>query len=205
MFIIKRNYYLYIENTKDINLNRIKKGKKISIIYRNNKSQEKIEKLYKFRKQCNIKGFKLYISNNIKLLKSCKADGLYLSSFNKKIYLNKNLNLIGSAHSYKEINEKIKQRCNVIFLSRLFKTSYREDKQHFGLIKFNLLISKYKATIVYFHYFQCFLSNFFEFPLMYLIICLLIFLGIKLLSSIIFRASITFIRTILNFWYNFFS
>ena len=148
MFIIKRNYYLYIENTKDINLNRIKKGKKISIIYRNNKSQEKIEKLYKFRKQCNIKGFKLYISNNIKLLKSCKADGLYLSSFNKKIYLNKNLNLIGSAHSYKEINEKIKQRCNVIFLSRLFKTSYRDDKQHLGLIKFNLLISKYRATIV---------------------------------------------------------
>ena len=34
MFIIKNNYYLYIENTKDISLNYIKKNKKISIIYR---------------------------------------------------------------------------------------------------------------------------------------------------------------------------
>ena len=62
MFIIKSDYYLYIENTKN---------------------------LCSFRKKCNEKGFKLYISNDIKLLRDCKADGLYLSSYNKKIYLNK--------------------------------------------------------------------------------------------------------------------
>ena len=32
MFIIKNNYYLYIENTKDININNIKKIKK-SLLY----------------------------------------------------------------------------------------------------------------------------------------------------------------------------
>ena len=148
MFIIKLNYYLYIENTKNIDLNCIKKNKKISIIYRNNNVQESTEKLHRFRKQCSAKGFKLYFSNNIKLLKKCKAHGLYLSSFNKKIYLNKNLNLIGSAHSFKEVNEKIKQGCKTIFLSRLFKTSYKNKKGHMGLIKFNLLTRKYKITIV---------------------------------------------------------
>ena len=37
MFIIKSNYYLYIENTNNIDLNCFKKSKKFSIIYRNNK------------------------------------------------------------------------------------------------------------------------------------------------------------------------
>ncbi len=148
MFIIKSNYYLYIENTNNIDLNSIKRTEKISIIYRNNNIQENIKKLNRFRKKCGTKGFKLYISNNMKLLKDCKADGLYLSSFNKKIHLNKNLNLIGSAHSFKEINEKIKQGCKTIFLSRLFKTDYNDRKGHLGPIKFNLLISKYKIAII---------------------------------------------------------
>ena len=148
MFIIKNNYYLYIENTKNIDLNCIKKSKKISIIYRFKNIQESIETLSKFKKKCAVRGFRLYIANNIKLFKSCKADGLYLSSYNKKIYLKKNINLIGSAHSFKEINEKIKQGCKTIFLSRIFKTSYKDKKGHLGPIKFNLMINKFRITLV---------------------------------------------------------
>ena len=148
MFIIKNNYYLYIENTKNIDLNCVKKNKKISFIYRNNQSPENVERIHKFRKQCTAKGFKLYIANNIKLLKKCKANGLYLSSFNKKNYLKQNLDLIGSAHSFKEIYEKIKQGCKTIFLSRLFKTNYKDNKRHLGVIKFNLISSKYKVRII---------------------------------------------------------
>ena len=148
MFIIKNNYYLYIENTNNIDLNCIKKNKKISIIYRNNNIQENIEKIFKFRKQCFKAGFKFYIANNIKLFKDSRADGLYLSSFNRKIYLNKNINLIGSAHNFREINQKIKQGCKTIFLSRLFKTSYVDKNVHLGLVKFNLLTSKYRITII---------------------------------------------------------
>ena len=148
MFIIKSNYFFYIENTNNINLNCIKKNNKISIIYRNNNTPENIKKLCLLKKQCKAKGFKLYIANNIKLLKDCKADGLYVSSFNKKIYLNKNVNLIGSAHTFKEINEKIKQGCKTVILSRLFETSYKDKKGHLGPIKFNLLASKYKITMI---------------------------------------------------------
>jgi thiamine monophosphate synthase len=148
MFIIKTYYYLYIENTEDINLNIIKKNKKICIVYRNNKVKENIDKLRKFRKHCSRKNFKFYVSNDINLLRNCKADGLYLSAFNKKIYLDKNIKLIGSAHSYKEINEKVKQGCKTIFLSRLFRTSYAEKKGHLGTIKFNLIVNKFKVSIV---------------------------------------------------------
>ena len=73
---------------------------------------------------------------------------MYISSYNKKIYLNKNLDLIGSAHSFKEISEKIKQGCKTIFLSRLFKTNYKDKKGYLGLVKFNLLALKYKIAIV---------------------------------------------------------
>ena len=139
MFIIKDNYYLYIENTKTLNLNYIKKNKKISIIYRNNDIQENYINIKKFRKKCRYKKFKFYVANNYKLAKYCHADGLYLSSYNKKIYLDRNLKVIGSAHSFKEINEKVKQGCDVVILSRLFKTSYKNKKSYLGTTKFNLM------------------------------------------------------------------
>ena len=148
MFIIKNYYYLYIDNTKDIDFDYIKKNKKILVIYRNNKITHNIEELKTFRKQCNKKGFKLYIANNFKLAIACRADVLYISSYNKKIYFNKTLNLIGSAHNFKEINQKIKQGCTTVVLSRLFKTNYKTKKTNLGIIKFNLLKKNYLINII---------------------------------------------------------
>jgi thiamine monophosphate synthase len=148
MFIIKNNYYLYIENTNDVNLNLIKKNRKIFFIYRNNNINENLEKLKKFRKKCHEKGFKFYVSNNLELFKKCKADGLYVSSFNKKFYQKNQLNLIGSAHNFREINQKMKQGCKTIFLSRLFRTSYKKKRSYLGLVKFNLIARKYMLNIV---------------------------------------------------------
>ena len=48
MFIFKKNYFLIIENTKDINLNNIKKNDKFILIYRNNNS-ESLNTLRHFR------------------------------------------------------------------------------------------------------------------------------------------------------------
>ena len=139
MFIIKNNYFLYIENTQSINVDCLKSNKKISIIYRNNGIQESLVKLSKFRNKCKIKRFKFYIANNSQLAKNCQADGLYISAHNKKKYLKYNLNLIGSAHNYKEIHGKIKQGCKTVIFSRLFKTSYKNKKGSLGVIKFNLI------------------------------------------------------------------
>ena len=148
MFIIKNNYYLYIGNTKDVDLNYIRKSKKISIIYRNNASPEDIEKIISFKKLCNQKSFKFFVANDFKLAKNCKADGLYISSYNKKIYLNTNLNITGAAHNFGEIYKKIKQGCDTIILSRLFKTSYKNKKDNLGIVKFNLIKQNFSINII---------------------------------------------------------
>ena len=81
-----------------------------------------------------------------KLAKKIKADGLYISAFNKNIYMN--IKLIGSAHNFKEINQKIRQRCKTIILSRLFKTNYKEKKDFYGILKFNLINQKYNLNLI---------------------------------------------------------
>ena len=60
----------------------------------------------------------------------------------------KNINLIGSAHNFREISEKITQGCKTILLSRLFKTSYKNKKDFLGVLRFNLIVQKYKVSIV---------------------------------------------------------
>jgi thiamine monophosphate synthase len=148
MVIIKNNYYLYIENIQSINLNKYLKNNKISFIYRGNNARENLLNLIKFKKKCSIKNFKLYIANDLDLAIKCDADGLYLSSYNKKRYFTKKIDLIGSAHNHKEINEKQKQGCKKIILSRLFKTTYKNKRSFLGNTKFNLIIKKYKTKII---------------------------------------------------------
>jgi len=145
MFIIKNNYYLYIDNINTINLNLLKRPNKFIIIYRNFFLKENIKKLIIFKKKCNRKKIKFYIANHYNLAKKCNADGLYLSSHNKNIY--HDIDVIGAAHNYKEINQKIKQRCKVILLSRLFKTTYTNKRSFLGIPKFNLIIKNYNIEI----------------------------------------------------------
>ena len=148
MVIIKNNYYLYIENTQSIDFDKYKKNSKISFIYRNTSNRNNLLKLKRFKKKCSSKNFKLYIANDLNLAIKCHADGLYLSSYNKKRFFIKKIDLIGSAHNHKEINEKQKQGCKTIILSRLFTTNYKNKKNFLGNIRFNLIIKKYKTKII---------------------------------------------------------
>ena len=147
MFIIKNYYFLYTDNTQSINFRSLKHNKKYTIIYRAiDFKKENIRLINSFRKKCNIRKIKFYVANDYNLAKKTKADGLYLSAYNKRIY--HNINVIGSAHNYKEINQKIKQKCKTIFLSRLFKTCYKNKKSFYGLLKFNLIIKNFKIMII---------------------------------------------------------
>jgi thiamine monophosphate synthase len=148
MFIIKKNYYLYIENTMSINLDHLRNNNKIIIIYRNNGDLESYTKLITFRRKCELKSFKFYVANDYKLARSCHADGFYISSYNKKNYTKHFSNFIGSAHNFKEIYEKIKQGCRTIMLSRLFKTSYENKKSYLGPIKFNLIEKNFLVNLI---------------------------------------------------------
>ena len=148
MFIVKKNYFLIIESIKDLDLKKIKKRNKFSVIYRNNKKIENFEELSKFRKACKIKGVRFFVANNIDLATNIKSDGLYLSSYNNSlkshIFKKSNFHLIGSAHNFKEITFKIKQGCSLILLSKLFMVNYDKKAPYLGIVKFNnnLKVSK---------------------------------------------------------------
>ena len=149
MFVLKNNYYLYIDNTKIFDLSLIKKRNKFTIIYRNLGKLEIIEQIKKFRTECKRKGVKFFIANNASLAIKCKADGLYLSSHNSNHYNNfTKLDIIGSAHNKREINHKIKQGCQKIVFSRLFKTNYPNKLSYLGIVKFNLLIKDIKLPTI---------------------------------------------------------
>ena len=152
MFISKNNYYLYIENTKTLNLSLIKKRNKFIIIYRNNSKHESINQLKKFKKECKKRSIKFYFANNLRTAVKCEADGLYISSYNNKNYntrFTKNsLEVIGSAHNVREIYRKKNQGCKTIVLSRLFKTDYKNKNDYLGIVKFNLIKKNFKEKIV---------------------------------------------------------
>ncbi|MDB9802558.1 thiamine phosphate synthase [Pelagibacteraceae bacterium] len=149
MFVLKKKYFFIIKSIKDIQLKNIKNFGKYSIIYRNN-IPENIEKLKKFRLDCKIKKIPFFIGNNIKLMNAIKADGLYISAYNRKlntINLKNNYKIIGSAHNVKEINLKKLQGCTQIFFSRLFKTSYKNKETFLGIVKFNLFARLIKTSL----------------------------------------------------------
>ena len=152
MYAFKKKYFLIIESIKDLNLRNIKKLNKFNIIYRNFKKSENIDDIKKFRKQCKLKQINFFIANNSRLAIAIKADGLYVSAFNKDLktlhYKKNNFSIIGSAHSMKEIKLKILQGCNYILLSKLFRVDYDDKAPHLGIIKFNIFCNKISKNLV---------------------------------------------------------
>ena len=127
-------------------------SKDISIIYRNYNNINHLENILKLKKYCNNKKTKFYLSNNIKLSIKLRLDGVYIPSFNNKINyvqnysLPRNFDIIGSAHNITEINVKLRQKCNEIFLSPIFKVN--KSKKFLGVNKFNFMTSNKKADFI---------------------------------------------------------
>ena len=67
MFTFKKHYYLYIENSKQIDITKIKIRNKFSVIYRNYIRKEDVKNLMKFRNLCRSKNINFFVSNCKKL------------------------------------------------------------------------------------------------------------------------------------------
>ena len=149
---LRKNYlYFFINKLDELNLDYVKKIGAILIL--RNTEKLRLNDLIKFKNKCSQNKIDLYIANNVKLLFLLRVNNFYISSYNKKKYshlrlINKKINIIGSAHNYFEINEKIQQGCNHVVLSRLFKTNYKDKPDYLGKIKFNLLSRKFSAKFV---------------------------------------------------------
>ena len=127
-----------------------KQDKQTTIIYRNYNSKIIDQDLIlKIKKYCRKNKVQFYLSNHIKLAIKLDLDGAYIPSFNKStnhlaFSLKKKFNIIGSAHSIKQIRTKETQNVNSIFISSIFK----KNKNYLGINKFKLISKLTKKKVV---------------------------------------------------------
>ena len=136
----------------ELNKDKISKlSKKTSVIYRNYKKNYNENEIKKIQKLCKSLKLKFYLANNIKLVLKLNLDGAYVPSFNnslKYIFLRtkKNIELIGSAHNFRELFHKKKQGIDTIVLSPIFKNTKKNNM--LGVNKFNTITKFYKFKYV---------------------------------------------------------
>ena len=141
------NFYYFID---DFNYNEIVNlPKKVNIIFRNYTKLPDEHQLIKLKKICIRDRRKLFLSNNYKLVIKLNLDGVYLPSFNRDLSVIKikqyNKIILGSAHDLNEINNKIKQKVDILFLSPVFKRKYNKL---LGIHKFRIYSSYFKKKTV---------------------------------------------------------
>ena len=151
--MVKKKFKLFFitEKLDELNLDYVKKIGAI-LILRNIYNFDK-KKLEEFNKNCNKRNISIFVSNDVKTLFLLKSNNFYISAHNKKCFkhlkkINHNIQIIGSAHNVSEINEKKKQGCDLIVLSRIFETSYKYKKGHLGTTKFNLLTQHFRSKYI---------------------------------------------------------
>ena len=141
--------YYFID---DFNRGEIQKlDKNISLIYRNYKDKFDIKLIKKIKDYCVFQKRRFYISNNLKIAKSLKLDGVYIPSYNKlanfkNLNSKKNFIILGSAHNKAELVNKENQGCEEIFIAPIFKTN--KSVNNLDIIKFNLLIKHTNKPII---------------------------------------------------------
>jgi thiamine monophosphate synthase len=143
------SYYIISELNYKTKIN-LKKNSNINIIFRSNIKDYNNDILKKVIK-INIHN-RVFIANKNNICPIKGLSGIYLSAFNKKTLTAshfQNKSIIGSAHSFREIREKIKSKCNIIFLSPIFEKKEDKSKKPLGIIKFLLISKQFKNTTFY--------------------------------------------------------
>ena len=140
------SYYIISELNSKIKKN-LKKNSNINVIFRSEQKDYNNNTLKKIIKT-NIYN-KVFVANKNNICHIKGLSGIYLSAYNKKIltsnYFMKN-SIIGSAHSFKEIREKIKSKCSIIFISPILKTKTDKLINPIGIIRFLLISQHFKAA-----------------------------------------------------------
>ena len=146
---LPRKYY-FINKFDTNNIGKLDKN--TGIILRNYTAKINLNLIISLKKFCKKKGYKFFLSNNVKLALNLNLDGAYIPSFNKKINFTStfqcppNFKIIGSAHNVKEIRIKKLQKCSEIFVSPIFQT---KKKSHFlDITRFNNLTLLQKSKYI---------------------------------------------------------
>ena len=142
---LRKYYFINKFDAKNIDKQTLNTG----IIYRNYDEEDSLKTVIKLKNYCKKKGYKFFLSNNVKLAINLHLDGAYIPSFNKKtnhlLYSkSKKFLLLGSAHNNKEIKTKERQGVNILFLSSIFK----KNKNYLGLNRFKLLTNSTNKKVI---------------------------------------------------------
>ena len=139
--------YYFINKFDKNNINKLDKD--IALIYRNYNKNLNKSLIIRIKNYCKLKKRKFFLSNNIKLAFKLNLDGAYIPSFNNNLRhinypMKRGFILIGSAHNYKEIKIKERQKVNLIFLASLFN----KKKTYLGLNRFMILTKLTKKNVI---------------------------------------------------------
>ena len=145
-------YYIFVNELNEIIKNNILKISEPNLILNFSIFDESslilAKNIIRFCKNYHIP---FYILNDIKIAKQLNADGIFISSNNKKIGLSlfgsKKFDLIGSAHNQLEYFIKQKQNCKTIMLYPIFYNNKYSKNQILNPIKFNLMSLSWKTEI----------------------------------------------------------
>ena len=144
--------YYFIDNINSETKLLIKKFKRISFIYLNSKTNNKIENLYKIKEFSKKNKIDLYIGNDFRLAIKIRAKGLYLTENNKTMNhcmnQKKDFISIGIAHNQLEFFKKKQQRVNKIFLSPIFQTKKYSKNKILETLKFRTISRRWETNAI---------------------------------------------------------
>lgn len=152
MLINNLKKYIFVKNLNEKIKKNIKKLYNAKVIYTStNFNNESIAKCFELKKFCSKNNIPLYIINNFKVALKIKANGIFISSNNKRLvyneFLRKKFHIIGSAHNQLEYYFKKKQYCETIALSPLFLNPKYSKNKTLGPIRFNLISKDWKTEL----------------------------------------------------------
>jgi thiamine monophosphate synthase len=144
--------FIFLNQLNDLIKKNILNCKNINIVIdidNDNKVLSTNEKsLIKFIK---LKGIPFLIKNNFQNAVRCKAQGVYITSDNKKvikpILLKKKFLIVGSVHNQREYKQKLNQNCSIMMLSPLFYNDKYSRNKILNVNKFNLIAKDWCTSI----------------------------------------------------------
>jgi len=148
----KLKKYIFIKDLNEEIKKNIKKLCNVEIIINNiDFSEISLKRFLEIQNFCQKNKIPFYIIDNYKIALKLKAQGIFISSDNKRIipnlFLYKKFKIIGSAHNQLEYFFKKRQQCETITLSPIFFNPKYSKNKALNPIKFNLISKDWNANL----------------------------------------------------------
>jgi len=135
-------HYVFLEEINNLIKDNLLKFSNINIIIDINENNIKnLENQLSIIKFVKINKIPFLIKNDFQKSIKYKADGIFISSDNKKItkpiLLKRNFCIVGSAHNQIEYAQKLKQKCQLLMLSPIFFNEKYSKNKILNILKFN--------------------------------------------------------------------